>query len=118
MIRLFKQAPAGEDCVHCAVGSLSDGAHLWKEQNIDANFVRVFHHLEVEGWWKFISCYILIQFEISHMCLSLSYIRPRYIWIYDVGCYLQMIVTIKFSVLSQRKYSIQQFWMTSTGFPF
>ena len=44
MIRLFKQAPAGEDCVHCAVGSLSDGAHLPKEQNIDANFVRVFHH--------------------------------------------------------------------------
>ena len=32
MIRLFKQAPAGEDCVHCAVGSLSDGAHIPKEQ--------------------------------------------------------------------------------------
>ena len=38
------------ECVHCAFGSLSDGAHLPKEQNIDANLVTVFHHLEEEGW--------------------------------------------------------------------
>ena len=42
MIRLFKQA-CWESGVHCAIGSLSDGAHLAKEQNI-------FHHLEEEGW--------------------------------------------------------------------
>ena len=33
-----------------------------------------------------------------HMCRPLSYIRHHYIWFYNVGCYLQMIVTIKFRV--------------------